>query len=99
MSASRRIVAVLLVAALAAGCATVPAGPSVAVMPGSAKSFEQFQADDATCRQWAEALLALPEAAGHPAPRAGALFVAGWLAMYGWGEIQTARGYFESGWG
>ena len=51
---SRRIIAAVLVAALAAGCATVPAGPSVAVMPGSTKSFEQFQADDGTCRQWAE---------------------------------------------
>ena len=35
------------------GCATLPAGPSVRVMPGSGKSFEQFQADDAVCRQWA----------------------------------------------
>ena len=35
------------------GCATIPTGPSVQVMPGSGKSFEQFQADDAVCRQWA----------------------------------------------
>ncbi len=35
------------------GCATIPKGPSVAVMPGPGKTFEQFQADDATCRQWA----------------------------------------------
>lgn len=35
------------------GCATLPTGPSVRVMPGSGKSFEQFQADDAVCRQWA----------------------------------------------
>jgi hypothetical protein len=34
------------------GCATVPAGPTVSVMPGYGKSFEQFQADDAICRQW-----------------------------------------------
>jgi hypothetical protein len=57
MSAKGRVlrgISVVLVAALAAGCATVPAGPSVAVMPGSAKSFEQFQADDGACRQWAE---------------------------------------------
>ncbi len=38
----------------ALGCATIPPGPSVLVMPGSAKSFEAFQADDAVCRQWAE---------------------------------------------
>ena len=35
------------------GCATVPTGPSVMALPGSGKSFEQFQADDAICRQWA----------------------------------------------
>jgi hypothetical protein len=35
------------------GCATVPTGPSVTVMPGPGKTFEQFQADDAVCRQWA----------------------------------------------
>jgi hypothetical protein len=36
-----------------AGCATVPTGPSVHVMPGPGKTFEQFQADDAGWRQWA----------------------------------------------
>ena len=40
--------------ALALGaCASVPSGPSVMVLPGSTKTFEQFQFDDATCRQWA----------------------------------------------
>jgi len=46
----------LAVVALALGlgaCATVPTGPSVMVLPGSAKTFEQFQVDDAVCRQWA----------------------------------------------
>lgn len=37
-----------------AGCATVPNGPSVAVMPGQGKSFEQFNADDDVCRQFAQ---------------------------------------------
>lgn len=36
------------------GCASVPKGPSVMVMPGSGKSFEQFRADDADCRQYAQ---------------------------------------------
>jgi outer membrane lipoprotein SlyB len=35
------------------GCATLPTGPSIRVMPGPGKTFEQFQADDAVCRQWA----------------------------------------------
>ena len=44
----------ILVAAIGlTGCATIPAGPSVMVLPGQGKPFEQFQADDATCRQWA----------------------------------------------
>jgi hypothetical protein len=38
---------------LLSACATAPTGPSVAVMPGSGKSFEQFNADDGVCRQFA----------------------------------------------
>jgi uncharacterized protein YcfJ len=50
-----KLIFLLLVLAIAAGgCATVPRGPSIAVLPGSGKTFEQFQTDDATCRQWAE---------------------------------------------
>src|SRR5918996_3672907 len=41
------------VAVLSTACATVPTGPSVMVLPGTGKNFEQFQVDDATCRQWA----------------------------------------------
>ncbi len=36
-----------------AACTTIPTGPSVMVMPGTGKSFEQFRADDALCRQFA----------------------------------------------
>jgi hypothetical protein len=35
------------------GCVTLPTGPSVMVLPGTGKSFEQFQAEDAVCRGWA----------------------------------------------
>ena len=34
-------------------CATMPTGPSVMVLPGNGKNFQQFQSDDAMCRQWA----------------------------------------------
>jgi hypothetical protein len=47
-----RIIASLAVLVFS-GCATIPTGPSVQVLPGAGKSFEQFQADDAVCRQWA----------------------------------------------
>jgi uncharacterized protein YcfJ len=43
----------VLAAAVLEGCATMPSGPSVMVLPGTGKSFEAFQADDAVCRQWA----------------------------------------------
>ena len=46
------LLAVPLALVLAA-CATVPTGPSVMVLPGTGKPFEQFQADDAACRQFA----------------------------------------------
>jgi len=35
------------------GCATIPTGPSVMVLPPEGKSFEQFRDEDAICRQWA----------------------------------------------
>jgi len=43
----------IFAALLLVACTSVPTGPSVAVMPGSGKSFEQFNADDAVCRQYA----------------------------------------------
>ena len=44
---------ILIVAVFVSGCASVPTGPSVMVLPGTGKSFEMFQTDDAMCRQWA----------------------------------------------
>jgi len=44
------LVALLTVAA----CTTIPTGPSVMVMPGSGRSFDQFRSDDADCRQFAQ---------------------------------------------
>src|SRR5260370_14531899 len=35
------------------GCAVVPEGPSVMALPGTGKSFDQFRADDGSCRQFA----------------------------------------------
>lgn len=43
----------LICGLLLGACATVPAGPSVMALPGTGESFEQFQADDLACRQWA----------------------------------------------
>src|SRR6266481_1963834 len=43
----------LLSVAFLAGCASVPSGPAVMVLPGSGKSFDQFRFDDYECRQYA----------------------------------------------
>ena len=37
-----------------AGCASIPNGPSVAVMPSPGKSFDQFNVEDNVCRQFAQ---------------------------------------------
>ncbi len=44
---------ILLTGVGVAACATIPTGPTVMVLPGQGKSFEQFQADSGVCRQWA----------------------------------------------
>lgn len=37
-----------------AGCTTLPpSGPSMTVLPGSGKTFDQFRVDDGDCRQYA----------------------------------------------
>ena len=38
---------------LLGGCVTLPSGPSVLVLPGTDKSFDQFQTDEVVCRQFA----------------------------------------------
>jgi hypothetical protein len=51
---NRKIITFLiLILLLTCGCATIPSGPSVMVLPPPGKPFEVFQADDAICRQWA----------------------------------------------
>lgn len=37
------------------GCASLPTGPSVMVLPGNGVSFDQFRIDDAVCQQYAYA--------------------------------------------
>jgi hypothetical protein len=40
--------------ALLSACVTVPSGPSVMVLPGTNKNFDQFQADGFACNQYAQ---------------------------------------------
>ena len=53
MSSRLHFVSLAGVLALA-GCVTVPTGPAVIALPGTAKSFDQFRADDVSCRQYAQ---------------------------------------------
>lgn len=38
---------------LLAGCASVPTAPNVMALPGTGRTFEEFRADDAYCRDYA----------------------------------------------
>lgn len=48
-----RIFLIFTVVLAVAACASIPNGPSVMVLPGTGKSFDQFRADDFDCRQFA----------------------------------------------
>lgn len=45
--------ALLASAALLGACTVMPTGPSVMALPGTGKTFDQFRADDMSCRQFA----------------------------------------------
>ncbi len=55
MKLQLRWIAVVGAALLAAGCASLPAGPSVLALPGTGKSFDEFRVDDDLCRRYASA--------------------------------------------
>jgi len=47
-------VSTALAATLLVACVSMPKGPSVMVLPGTGKSFDQFRYDDVECRQFAD---------------------------------------------
>jgi hypothetical protein len=47
----------LLAVLLLGACATLPNGPGVMALPGTGKSFDEFRANDAECRQYASSQL------------------------------------------
>lgn len=91
------IIFLSLILVTVAGCATVPRGPSVMALPGSGKTFEQFQADDAICRQWAAQQIGLsPQETINQNTAAGA--VAGTAIGAGLGAaIGAASGHAGTG--
>lgn len=48
-----------------AACVSMPTGPSVMVLPGTGKSFDEFRFDDGSCRQFA-----YDQIGGHTAAQA-----------------------------
>lgn len=50
----RRVSIVLSALLLLGACVSMPKGPSVMVLPGTAKSFDQFRYDDLECRNFAD---------------------------------------------
>jgi hypothetical protein len=53
MRMRERNIGIVLALFVLGGCATVPTGPSVMVLPPANKPWGQFQLEDAKCRQWA----------------------------------------------
>src|SRR5882672_9404727 len=49
-----RVSTVLAASLLLVACVSMPKGPSVMVLPGTGKSFDQFRYDDVECRQFAD---------------------------------------------
>ena len=47
-------------ALLLTGCVYLPTAPMVTVLPGTGKAFDQFHADDASCRNYAYSTVAGP---------------------------------------
>jgi hypothetical protein len=72
MGRCRRL-GVLGAVVLVSGCATLPLGPSVMVLPGPGKPFEQFEVEDAACRQWATQRVGSPTPSAPPSTAVGAV--------------------------
>ncbi|MGZ5011096.1 MAG: hypothetical protein ACXV74_09080 [Methylobacter sp.] len=52
-----QILTILISVFLLSACSTMPSGPSVLILPGTGKNFDQFHNDDLMCRQFAHAQL------------------------------------------
>jgi outer membrane lipoprotein SlyB len=79
------------------GCATMPTGPSIMVLPAQGKPFTQFQAEDANCRKWAEQSIGIsPQEVQNQNAAGGA--VIGTLAGAGVGALLgSASGHAGAG--
>lgn len=89
-----RSITVLVSAAFLGACATIPAGPTQTVLPGTGKTFDQFRYDDQLCRDFAQGQVGTPEQAQTDAAAKSALVGAGVGTVAGAmaGNSSTAAG-------
>jgi hypothetical protein len=73
----RSRVAIVVASVLLAGCVSVPTGPSTLALPGSKRTFDDFQRDDAGCRQYASDVIGGATAASAQTDSAARSLVAG----------------------
>ncbi len=83
-------------ALLLGGCAVLPPGPSVMVLPAPGKPFEQFQTEDAACRQWASQQIGVSPAPAGQNTAVGALAGAALGTAVG-GALGSASGHAGTG--
>ena len=89
-------IALSLAVLVVGACATVPTGPSVMVLPPAGKPFDQFRAEDATCREWAREQVGVsPQQAINQNTLTGAVGGAAMGALLGTaiGAASGAAGY------
>lgn len=99
MTSARHTIA--LGAALAlSGCVSVPQGPTVAVMPGTSKSLDEFHADNGGCQQYAQSAIAGPTQAAYNQAGANVVGSAAFGALIGalFGSVTGDAGY-GAAWG
>lgn len=92
--------AIALCALALAGCVSVPQGPTVAVMPGTSKSLDQFQVDNSNCQQYAQSAIAGPTQAAYNQAGANVVGSAAFGAVLGalFGSVTGDAGY-GAAWG
>ncbi|SCX84367.1 glycine zipper family protein [Nitrosospira sp. Nsp13] len=83
----------LLLVFLLGACASIPSGPSVMVLPGSGKTFDQFRGDDSYCKQYAS------EQVGGTTPNQAAVSSGAGTAAIGTGVGAAAGAAFGGGTG
>jgi phage tail tape-measure protein len=88
----RSLVFAALIGLAASGCATLPTGPNVMVLPGGGKTLAQFEADDATCRQWASRRIGVTPNEAAAKTTAGGAVIGTVLGSAGGAAVGAASG-------